>query len=139
LVESDRASTVAFAGQVALDLDETQYQDGFGPCLEVARSSGTVTVRDMAAEARWPAFARRALAVGVHSSLSVALPLQEAVLGALNIYATQPAIFDQDAIETARTFPGYAAVAIANARLYHQHSRRTPWLTVRPVRGHSGS
>jgi hypothetical protein len=76
LVESDRASTVAFAGQVALDLDETQYQDGFGPCLEVARSSGTVTVRDMAAEARWPAFARRALAVGVHSSLSLALPLQ---------------------------------------------------------------
>jgi GAF domain-containing protein len=123
LVESDRAFTVAFAGQVALDLDETQYQDGFGPCLEVAQSSGTVTVRDMAAEARWPAFARRALAVGVHSSLSVALPLQEAVLGALNIYATQPAIFDQDAIETARTFAGYAAVAIANARLYQSTAK----------------
>jgi GAF domain-containing protein len=54
----------------------------------------------------------------VHSSLSVALPLQEAVLGALNIYATQPAIFDRDAVELARTFAGYAAVAIANARLY---------------------
>jgi ANTAR domain len=44
---------------------------------------------------------------------------QEAVLGALNIYATQPAMFDRDAIEIARTFAGYAAVAIANARLYH--------------------
>jgi GAF domain-containing protein len=118
LVESDRAFTAAFAGQLALDLDETQYQDGFGPCLEVAQSAGTVTVTDMAAETRWPAFARQALAVGVHSSLSVALPLQEAVLGALNIYAVQPAIFDQDAIELARTFAGYAAVAIANARLY---------------------
>ena len=41
-----------------------------------------------------------------------------ATLGALNIYATQPAIFDRDAIELARTFAGYAAVAIANARLY---------------------
>ena len=91
LVESDRAFTAAFAGQLALDLDETQYQDGFGPCLEVAQSAGTITVPDMAAETRWPAFARQALAAGVHSSLSVALPLQEAVLGALNLYATQPA------------------------------------------------
>ena len=118
LVESDRAFTAAFSGQLALDLDETQYQYGFGPCLEVAQSAGTVTVPDMAAETRWPAFARQALAAGVHSSLSVALPLQEAVLGALNIYATQPAAFDQDGIEMARTFAGYAAVAIANARLY---------------------
>ena len=118
LVESDRAFTAACAGQLALDLDETQYQDGFGPCLEVAQSAGTVTVPDMAAETRWPAFARQALAAGVYSSLSVALPLQEAVLGALNIYATQPAIFDRDAIELARTFAGYAAVAIANAHLY---------------------
>ena len=120
LVESDRAFTAAFAGQLALDLDldETQYQDGFGPCLEVAQSAGTVTIPDMAAETRWPPFARQALAAGVHSSLSVALPLQEAILGALNIYAIQPAIFDQDAIELARTFAGYAAVAIANARLY---------------------
>ena len=118
LVESGRAFTAAFAGQTALDLDETQYQDGFGPCLEIAQSAGTVTVPDMAAETRWPAFARHALSAGVRSSLSVALPLQEAVLGALNMYASQPAIFDQDAIEMARTFAGYAAVAIANARLY---------------------
>jgi hypothetical protein len=118
LVESDRAYTVAFTGKLALDLDETQYQDGYGPCLEVAQSSGTVAVADMAAETRWPAFARQALAAGVRSSLSVALPLQEAVVGALNIYATQPASFDPDAIELARTFAGYAAVAIANARLY---------------------
>src|SRR3984957_15190710 len=41
LVESDRAFTAAFAGQLALDLDETQYQEGFGPCLEVAQSAGT--------------------------------------------------------------------------------------------------
>jgi GAF domain-containing protein len=118
LVESDRAFTVAFTGSLALELDETQYQEGYGPCLEVAQSSGTVTVPDMAAETRWPVFAREALAVGVRCSLSVALPLQEALVGALNVYATEPAVFDQDAIEVARTFAGYAAVAIANARLY---------------------
>jgi AmiR/NasT family two-component response regulator len=41
----------------------------------------------------------------------VTLPLQEAVLGALNIYSTHPRSFDPDTIELARTFAGYAAVA----------------------------
>jgi GAF domain-containing protein len=118
IIDADQATTAAFTGKRALDLDETQYQDGHGPCLEVAQSSGTVLVPDMAAETRWPEFARRALATGVRSSLSVALPLQEAVLGALNIYSTQPRSFDPDTIELARTFAGYAAVAIANAHLY---------------------
>ena len=118
LVESDRAYTAAFSGRLALDLDETQYQEGYGPCLEVAQSSGIVAVPDMAAETRWPAFARQALAAGVRSSVSVALPLQEAVVGALNFYSTQPGGFDEDAVELARTFAAYAAVAIANAHLY---------------------
>jgi hypothetical protein len=33
----------------------------------------------------------------------VALPLQQAVVGALNIYATEPHSFDPDTIELART------------------------------------
>ena len=118
LVGADRAYTAAFTGPLALDLDETQYDNDYGPCLEVAQSSGTVAIPDMAAETRWPRFARRALAGGVRSSLSVALPLQEAVLGALNIYATRPAAFDGSAVGVAQEFAGYAAVAIANARLY---------------------
>src|ERR1700745_1029504 len=65
LVESDRAFTAAFSGQLALDLDETQYRDGFGPCLEIAQSAGTVTIPDMTAETRWAAFARPAPPVGV--------------------------------------------------------------------------
>jgi GAF domain-containing protein len=118
LVEPDRAYTVAFTGPLALNLDETQYENDCGPCLEVAQSSGTVAIADMAAETRWPRFARQALADGVRSSLSVALPMQEAVMGALNIYATRAGAFDGDAVVVARAFAGYAAVAIANARLY---------------------
>ena len=38
--------------------------------------------------------------------------------GALNVYATKPDNFDQDAIILAQTFAGYAAVALANAHLY---------------------
>src|ERR1017187_1994148 len=55
LVESDRAYTAAFTGRLPLDLDETQYERGYGPCLEVAQSSGVILVPDLAAETRRPA------------------------------------------------------------------------------------
>jgi ANTAR domain-containing protein len=50
----------------------------------------------------------------VHSSLSVGFPLRDALSGALNLYATEPQAFDDDAVILAQTFAGYAAVAMAN-------------------------
>ena len=115
---AQQAYTVASTGDLALYMDAMQYQHGHGPCLEVAQSSGIILVTDMAAETRWPEFADRALHTGVHCSLSVALPVQRAELGALNIYGTQPGCFDRRTAELAWAFAGYAAVAIANG---HQH------------------
>jgi GAF domain-containing protein len=116
LIEAGRPWTVAFTGQLALDLDESQYEDG--PCLEAAQSARAIAIPDLAAETRWPGLTRRALAAGIRSSLSVALPVQDAVIGTLNVYAARPGAFGADAAELAQTFAGYAAVAIANARLY---------------------
>jgi GAF domain-containing protein len=122
LVQDERAFTAAFTGDDALLLDERQYASGYGPCLDVAQSSGTVVIAEMAREARWPEFTRRALDVGVHSSLSVALPVQQSIVGALNFYSHQPECFDDGAAELARTFAGYAAVAVANAHLYETNA-----------------
>jgi GAF domain-containing protein len=58
----------------------------------------------------------------LRSSLSIALPIQESTVGALNIYATQRHAFDDDSIELARTFASYAAVAVANAHLYETNA-----------------
>ena len=52
---------------------------------------------------------------GALSSLSVPLPVREAVHGALNLYATEAGAFDEEAKETARTFASYAAVAVRNS------------------------
>jgi hypothetical protein len=82
LVRGGNAYTAAFTGQVALDLDERQYEDGRGPCLDAAYGGVTVAVADTTAETRWPDWAARATATGVHSSLSIGLPIQEAVVGA---------------------------------------------------------
>ncbi|MEU7754879.1 ANTAR domain-containing protein [Micromonospora sp. NPDC049171] len=48
----------------------------------------------------------------------VGLPVHEHVTGALNIYATTPNAFDDEAVAIAQTFAGFAAVGLANAHLY---------------------
>jgi hypothetical protein len=108
------ADTAAHTGRTALDLDEWQYEHGHGPCLAAAAATVTVGISDTAGGSRWPEWADRALDAGVHSSLSVGIPLRDAVSGALNLYATEPRVFDDDAVILAQTFAGYAAVALAN-------------------------
>jgi GAF domain-containing protein len=117
LIRGTQAYTAAFTGDSALALDETQYESGYGPCMDAAGAAETLVIADMATDERWPAFARTAVDAGVLSSLSISLPIQDSVVGALNVYAVKPHAFDADAIALGRTFAGYAAVAIANAHL----------------------
>jgi GAF domain-containing protein len=118
LVRGKGTHTAAFTGDLALDLDETQYESGHGPCLDASAASATMSVPEITTETRWPQWAARAREIGVNSSLSIGLPVQDTVTGALNIYATKPDAFDDDAIILGQTFAGYAAVALANAHLY---------------------
>jgi GAF domain-containing protein len=118
LVRAKKAQTAAFTGELALKLDEAQYEAGQGPCLVASATAATLSVPETAHESRWPQWASQAADTGVLSSLSIGLPVQETVTGALNVYATKPEAFDDDSIAVAQTFAGYAAVALANAHLY---------------------
>jgi len=118
LIRGDDAHTAAFTGPLALNLDEWQYEQGHGPCLDASAASATLSVRDMTAETRWPDWAARALEAGVGSSLSIGLPVQEPVTGALNVYSVEEKAFDDDAVSLAQTFAGHVTVALANAHEY---------------------
>jgi GAF domain-containing protein len=113
-----RPRTAAFTGALALELDERQYEDGYGPCLSAAAKGTTYSITDMSTEDRWPEWTAKAVHAGVYSCLSVGIPVRESVDGALNIYGTEVGAFDEDAMLLAATFVGYAVVAIANAHLY---------------------
>jgi GAF domain-containing protein len=118
LVRGDNAHTAGFTGELALILDEWQYEQGHGPCLAASAAAETLSVPDTADETRWPDWAARAVEAGAGSSLSIGLPVQEDVTGALNIYSVDTKAFDDDAITLAQTFAGYAAAALTNAHLY---------------------
>jgi GAF domain-containing protein len=118
LVGGDGPHTAAFTGRLARSLDERQYEIGNGPCLEAATTAATLSVPKIAREDRWPEWAAHSLEAGVHSSLSIGLPVRDSLSGALNFYATVPDAFDEDAVVIAQTFAGYAAVTLINTHLY---------------------
>ena len=118
LIDGGDPFTPASTGPMALSADEAQYAEGSGPCLEAASSGKPVLVQDMTVDQRWPGYVPQGRAAGVGSSMSVPLPVQAPVLGALNIYAGRAHAFDEDSMGAAQAFAGYAAVAVANAQLY---------------------
>ncbi|WP_433385157.1 GAF and ANTAR domain-containing protein [Micromonospora sp. KLBMP9576] len=118
LLRGEAPQSVAYTGTMARELDEWQYENDRGPCLDASVSGGVLSLPDMGTEDRWPGWAAEARDRGVHSSLSIGLPIQEAVVGTLNVYGTRPYAFDQAGIELAKTFAAYAAVALAHAHLY---------------------
>ena len=120
LLVRDAPSTVASTGQLAVDLDERQYERGHGPCLHASRTGEVVEIADTRADGRWPDYTPRAAERGALSSLSVPLVIDEdeQVFGALNLYARQPDAFDEDSRSTATAFGPYAAVAAGNVHAY---------------------
>jgi len=118
VIVGDDARTPAATDGVAATLDETQYAVGHGPCLDAARAGQIVMIAETAEEQRWPEYAKAALDSGVHSSMSVPLPVQREVIGALNLYSGVTLDFTDEHVRLAEQFASYAALAIGNTALY---------------------
>ncbi len=113
----NRPATAAYSGQLALDLDETQYERGHGPCLHAATTGEPVEIADARNDTRWPDYTARAVERGSLSSLSVPLPM-EGLHAGLNVYATEARAIDEDTRTAAGEFARAAAVSISNMHAY---------------------
>ena len=71
LLVNDNPRTVVSTGQLAVDLDETQYDRGHGPCQQAARSGEFTEIADNRSDNRWPDYMSRAAQAGNLSSLLV--------------------------------------------------------------------
>jgi transcriptional regulator with GAF, ATPase, and Fis domain len=115
---ADRPTTLATSGPLALELDEGQYARGHGPAIQAASRALIVEVADARSEPRWPDHMRRAVELGCLSSLSIPLGSPEQLPAALNLYARQPAAFDEAARENASRFARFAGTAAATMHGY---------------------
>ena len=117
MIEHGQPRTIVFTGPLAVDLDERQYELGFGPCLDAAKTGQTITV-DEDSDGPYREFARVAGRAGVRHVLSVGMPVAGRSIGGLNIYSTADAAFSPAFLEYAEVFAGYAAVAVNNVSSY---------------------
>jgi GAF domain-containing protein len=119
VVTDGKVRTRASSDGLAERVDQHQYDEGQGPCLEAIETGASVRSVRFAEETRWSRFSKMADAEGVAGSYSIPLQAAERTVGALNLYSlTGP--FGDDDQEISEAFAGHAAVAVANADAYHQ-------------------
>ncbi len=118
LIRHKKASTAASTGGMAVPLDELQYEAGYGPCLDAGRDNVTYYIQDAATETRWARYIAPARRHGLASSLSIPLPVENYLVGALNLYSARP-----DAFEPMSVTIGEALAAHITAALTHAESR----------------
>jgi transcriptional regulator with GAF, ATPase, and Fis domain len=105
--------TVASSDDFARCLDEVQYSHDKGPCLTALRTATTVIVTDLATDDRWSEdYQADAFAHGLAASISVPLDAGAELRGALNLYATQPHVFDTTAQHQAESLAEEASRAL---------------------------
>jgi GAF domain-containing protein len=107
-----RPYTVTSSDDLASQVDEVQYTQDEGPCLQALRDGAPIYVEDMRDESRWPNYVQHAVTVGVRSSLSLPLQVGDEVIGALNLYSRQPDAFDERLRQNLAIFAGQAAAAL---------------------------
>jgi hypothetical protein len=83
----DSYATVAMSSAVALAVDEAQYADDSGPCLDALRTGEPTAVPRIDATMRWPSFRDAAGRLGLRASLSIPLFAGRGTpIAALNLY-----------------------------------------------------
>jgi GAF domain-containing protein len=104
-------AAVAASDDWSKSLDEMQYGEHEGPCLDAARTGLVFRVRDTPNEARWPSYMPRATRLGAHSMISLPMTTESKIIGALNVYARVPDAFTAEAVSLAEIIAGHASLA----------------------------
>jgi hypothetical protein len=88
VVEEGHPRTTVFTGPLAVDLDERQYDLGFGPCLDAAKTGQTLVLDTTDEHSPYREFGRIAARAGVKYTVSLWLPIAQRSIGGLNVYCT---------------------------------------------------
>jgi hypothetical protein len=90
--EESGYSTVAVSSELARAVDEAQYADNAGPCLDALDGGSPTSVPVIDSTMIWPRFRDAAYKLGLRSSLSIPLFAGRGLpVAALNLYGHDPA------------------------------------------------
>jgi GAF domain-containing protein len=119
--QDGRPVAVAFSDEWAKELDELQFEEREGPCLDATRTGNIFRVKDVTAETRWPAYTERAGKLGARSLLAIPLQAEGRVFGALDLYSRAPDAFTGETVALAEIIAGHAGLASQVAAVFFRH------------------
>lgn len=119
--DDGRPTCAAADGDWARNLDELQYEEREGPCLDATRTGNVFRVRDLAEDIRWAFYGPRAAEAGARSMVSAPMAAEGKILGALNVYSKQPDAFDAEAVSLLEIVAAQAGLAIQVAASFFRH------------------
>lgn len=115
--------TVATSDERAALIDEQQYGDDEGPCLQSMRTGQLVEVGDQTTDYRWPEYRKGALHLGLKCSLSFPLVADGESIGAMNLYGyDRPHAFSAIDRQRGATFAAQASTALTLAIRFAKQS-----------------
>ena len=130
LLEGELSWTAASSGPIALDLDERQYANGRGPCLDAARSGEAVRLTMDEPDQPYPDFRQAARGRGVTHTTSIGFATGDQVVGAMNIYNSTGEPLSDDSDRIAHSFAVCAGAVLANVERYREAAGRAAHLEV---------
>ncbi|MGW0334132.1 GAF and ANTAR domain-containing protein [Streptomyces sp. NPDC003011] len=108
---ADRLLTLAGSRGLPSGLDQRQYENGSGPCVEAAETDIEQYAPDLADEPRWPTYTEYALSVGVRCVLAIPIAVEGERGAALNLYGVEAGALDEGR-DAARAFAARVSDAI---------------------------
>ena len=110
---------------VAASTEETkllelfQLQSDQGPCLDCFHTGHPVACADLAGPAaqRWPRFAAEARRTGFAAVHALPMRLRTEVIGALNLFHTQPAALTEQSLALAQALADVATIGLLQERV----------------------
>ncbi len=119
LDEDMRPTTAVFTDETAPKIDEAQYDQRKGPCLDAWRENRVIVLQRVTDHREaYPGFVEACESHGVLSSLSLPLAAGDTALGALNLYARRLEAFSAEDEALAADLAGAAGAVLANVTAY---------------------
>jgi transcriptional regulator with GAF, ATPase, and Fis domain len=98
-------------------LELLQLQTDEGPCPECFHTGRPIAVADLTTTTRrWPRFTAEARRSGFASVHALPMRLRTEVIGALNLFGTQPGALDEDTIRLGQALADVATIGLLQAR-----------------------
>jgi len=111
---------VASSSEQVRTLELLELQSSEGPCLDAYRTATAVGAADLdEVAARWPEFGNHVRIAGYRSIYAVPMRLRSEVLGALNLFNTHQAPWDEEDLLLAQALADVATISLLHHRAMH--------------------